>query len=171
MRRTVVAAAAAVALVALTGAPAAAQTVSVGDKHERYLPARLDLAGARYTNSSSGLSAKVTVRNLQAGTYTLGFNLAVPGSAEEIHVLVTRTTSGKLTNTIVIALPDEQVTRHCGGLDSTWKNKRDYITVDIPWRCLDQLKKDLKVQAFFGAGNGTSGDPADFIKTVRVNYN
>lgn len=158
-------------ILTLAPTPASAQTVGVGDKHESYLPARLDLDGARYTNDSSGLSAKITVRNLRAGAYTLGFNLTVPGSSEEIHVLVTRKVDGKIANTIVIALPDEQVGRHCGGLESSWKNKLDYITVEIPWRCLDQLKKDLKVQAFFGAGYGTGGDPADFIKTVRVNHN
>jgi hypothetical protein len=153
----------------LSALPASAQTVSVSDRQENFLPARLDLTGARYTLDGNGFAAKVTVRNLRAGTYTLGFNLT--RGTEEIHVTVTRFGSGKTINTIAVATKEEVVVRHCGGLDTVWKNKLDYIKVDIPWRCLDNLRKDLNVQAFFGAGRGTSGDPADFIKTVKVRYN
>lgn len=161
----------AVALVAtaLASVAASAQTVGVADRSESYLPARLDLTGARYTLDSNGFAAKVTVKDLRAGGYTLGFNLTA--GQETVHVLVTRLVNGKFVNTITIDLPDEQVSRHCGGLDTTWRNKLDYITVDIPWRCMDQLRKDFKVQAFFGAGLGVSGDPADFIKRVKVGYN
>lgn len=162
---------AAVVTLALAAGPASAQTVSVSDKHESYLPPRLDLDGARYTVDSAGFEAKVTVTDLVAGIYSLGFNLTVPGSEESIHILVTRKSATKFINTVTLDLTDEQVSRHCGGLDTVWKNKLDYITVEVPWRCMDQLRKDLRVQAFFGAGLGISGDPSDFIKTVRVDYN
>jgi hypothetical protein len=160
---------AAVLAAVLSSMPASAQTVGVGDPQENFLPARLDLTGARYTLDSNGFAAKVTVRNLRAGTYSLGFNLT--RAHEEIHILVTRFAGGKTINTIAVTTQDEIVVRHCGGLDTVWKNRLDYIRVDIPWRCLDNVRKDLAVQAFFGAGRGDSGDPADFIRTVKVRYN
>jgi hypothetical protein len=155
--------------VAATALPASAQTVRVGDPRESFLPARLDLTGARYTLDTNGFAAKVTVRNLRTGTYTLGFNLS--RANEEIHVTVTRFQNGKTITTITVTTKEEVVVRHCGGLDTTWRNKRDFIKVDIPWRCLDNVRKDLNVQTFFGAGRGTSGDPADFLDTVKVRYN
>ena len=153
----------------LTSTPAVAETRSVGDTQETFLPARLDLTGARYTLDAHGFFAKVRVRNLRAGGYTLGFNLS--RANEEIHVTVTRFKNGQTINTIAVATKEDVVIRHCGGLDTAWKNKLDYIKVAIPWICLDNLRKDLNVQAFFGAGRGESGNPADFLQTVKVRYN
>src|SRR5262249_31772748 len=108
-------------------------------------------------------------RNLRGGTYTLGFSLTAPGGGESIHVLVTRYNGGPIINWVTIK-KGILSRRHCGGLESTWSNPHNFISVHIPWQCLDELRTSLSVQTSFGKGDGSSASIADRIRTVGVRY-
>ncbi|MBA3744248.1 hypothetical protein [Sporichthya sp.] len=85
------------ALALLVSADADAGSVLIADRSERSLPAHVDLTGAQYANDLDGFSARLTVRDLQLRTNTVGFALTFPKTGQLYRVTATRTKTGKAT--------------------------------------------------------------------------
>ena len=51
----------------------------------------------------------------------------------------------------------------------SWQFVRDTVRISFPQSCLD-IHRALRVRVLAGAGDGTTGDPADWTRTVRVPY-
>lgn len=161
------------ALVLTTPLSAQAATKKVQDGPDGYrLPAYENLTGARYDNGTAGFAARLAVRDLRRKTQSVGLNLRFPAAHTTAYVFVTRFANGKLKNDVEIVDAAGETVRKgsCAELTTTWSNQRDRIFVTVPWSCLNDLRTTVKVDAFFSMGDGTHGDPSDFITRTKVAY-
>ena len=157
------------ALALLVSAGAGADTVLAADRSERSLPAHVDLTGARYVNDSDGFSARLTVRDLQLRTSTLGFTITFPKSGRIFHISTTRTKAGKQTYVVERESADGKLVRTCSTFTTTWDDTQDRIDVHVPWSCLGVLPATTKVQGSLSAGKAHRA-PDDLLRTVKVQY-
>lgn len=158
------------ALALLVSADAGADTVLVADRSEQSLAAYVDLTGAQYVNDRNGFSARLTVRDLQPRTSTVGFVLTFPETGQIYRVAATRTKAGKQSYLVTRDRGDRRAKRTCSRLTVSWDDTRDRIDVHVPWSCLGELRAPLKAQGHLGAGKANKGDPDDFLRTVKVGY-
>jgi hypothetical protein len=158
------------ALALLVSADAGADTVLVADRAETSLPAHLDLTGAQYVNDSDGFSARLTVRDLRLRTSTLGFTITFPKSGRVFHVSATRTKAGKQTYLVSREAGGGKLVRTCSTFTTTWDDTQDRIDVHVPWSCLGVLPATTKVQGYLLAGKAHQDNPADLLRTVKVQY-
>ena len=163
------------ALALLVSADAGADTVLVADRSEPYLAAHVDLTGARYVNDSNGFSARMTVRDLQLRTATLGFTITFPKAGRTFHVITTRTKTGKQSYLVQREAADGRLVRTCAVFTTSWDDTQDRVDVHVPWSCLGVLPATTKVAAYLGAGKARSTDPDalsryDRLRTVKVQY-
>lgn len=170
-KRSLVAVAAATTCLAMAG-PAAAETISIWDQPKDYpgMPASGDIRDVAVTNDANGVTFKVKMRDLKGGTSVVGFNVGPVDQSMSFGVQVVRFKNGRIRNNISVSDGEDYWTTTCSGLKSTWKNKRNLITVQVPWTCLHDQRTTLRVSAFFGFGDGTAGDPSDWTKSAKVRH-
>ena len=158
------------ALALLFTADAGAGTVTVTDLAEPGLAAHVDLLGAQYANDLDGFSARVSVRDVQPRTATLGFTLTFPKAGEVFRVTAVRAKSGAQT-TSVARERGHRDKRTCSAFVATWYDTGDRVDVHVPWSCLGELRTGMKVQAHLARGSGPQATPADSVQAAKVPYN
>lgn len=158
-------AAAACLLLASASTPAAADTTSFRDPRGD-APARYDLTAVTVANTTDNLTVRVRVRDLLArGTQITGVGISSPDGSSYYILHSIRRASGATTS---------KLTDYSVGADpvacriaSNWAPRADVIRISMPRTCVAN-RGALKVAVFLGAGDGSSGDPADNTKTIRI---
>lgn len=96
--------------------------------------------------------------------------VAAGGLAQTFQVVLVRKKGGATSGRVDRDQGDGALSTTCTGLASTWDNQLDRIDVTVPWKCLRTLRAAMRVQGYFGAGKPNTGDPDDFLRTVKVGY-
>jgi hypothetical protein len=157
---------AALAVVVSTAAPAAADTTTFrdprGDARARY-----DLTTVTVANGNDRLTVTAHLGNLRGGgTQILGLSLDPTRGGTTYSLFTVRRPSGKTTASLTGYGSRSAIAVQCK-IARTWKPAKDTVVVSFPRDCVGE-QGALRVSAYIGAGDGSSGDPADWTKTVRV---
>ncbi|QWZ07811.1 hypothetical protein KRR39_20860 [Nocardioides panacis] len=163
----ITATAAVLAAVVSAAAPASADVLSFTDKRGD-AAARYDLTALRVNNSAARVSATVHVRDLRGDrTQIFGLTVAVVGGDTTYMLSTVRRANGTTTSRIDGYTSDyTDVTSDCT-LVSRWQPVKNTISVSLPRACVGGPGA-LRANLYIGAGNGSTGDPADQSKVVRV---
>jgi hypothetical protein len=154
--------AAAAAVVVSVAAPAVADTTTFTDQRGDAV-ARYDLTRTAISNGKDRVVVVQSVRALRGGrTQIFAVNLSARGEHYVLHTI--RAKTGAVRYRFSGGPGDDSV--ECS-IRARWKLAADSIRVSVPRDCV-AAAGTLRVSTATGAGNGSSGDPADWTKTVRV---
>jgi hypothetical protein len=146
--------------------PGVAQTKYQADPRGDASRASFDLTHLTYVNTSSLVSVKARLVNLEPRRGAFGFNLyesGTHGGAGYYYGITTRHSDGSVS----ASLQNESGRVRCD-IRGRWRVARDTVRIAFPQRCLKQHHA-FRIQVF--VGDPRDGDPDDFASTVRVLLN
>ena len=151
-----------VAVVVSVATPAIADTTSFTDPRGD-TDARYDLTRTAISNDEDRIVVVQSVQALRGGrTQTFAVNLSRRGQGYVLHTI--RARNGTISYRFFGGSHGDDV--ECS-VRARWRLAADRIRVSMPRECVAEAGA-LRVSTGIGAGNGSSGDPADWTKTVRV---
>ena len=155
----------ALATIVAAGTPAAADTVRFRDDRGD-APARHDLTSVRVANTDAAVTVAARVVDLRGGRAQIfGFQVTPTRSTASYMLETARYPGGRTTAQLTGYDGNQSIKVDCD-LVRTWRPARDTIKVSFARRCLEP--GPLRVRLLIGAGDGRSGDPADWTRSVRV---
>ena len=148
-------------------APAHAATAAIRDQIGD-APARYDLGRVSVSNEPPGLSLTAKVRDLSRNGTQIFIANVTPASGASYYATTIRRANGTVVDKLVRFGEDGPDNLRCD-VSSRWQIGRSRIRMTIPRSCLDEDRR-VSVNVAIGAGNGSSGDPADWTRTFRVGF-
>lgn len=165
MRRLATVLALAATFLVVAPGPASADTVSFSDRRGD-AEARYDLTKIRISHTAGTISVRANVRDLRGtGTQIFGINVD-PVHSETVYAAhVVRRPSGRTIAHINGYGADGSVEVRCR-IERAFRLGADRIDVSIPRACIKE-PGPIYSSLFIGAGNGSAGDPSDWINRPR----
>ena len=157
---------AALALSVTVAAPVMADTVSLrdpaGDARARY-----DLTTIRATNAVNRIAVTARVGNLRGtGTQTVVLGIDPVRGETDYWFSSVRRANGRANDSLTGYTSDSASPIDCN-ITTRWQLAKNLIRISIPRACIEE-QGTLRFNLAMGAGNGTTGQPADWTKALRV---
>ena len=157
---------AALAATVTVAAPVMADTGSLrdpaGDARARY-----DLTTIRTTNAVNRIAVTARVGNLRGtGTQTLVVGIDPVRGGTDYWFSSVRRANGRTTNSLT-GYTSASATRIDCNITTRWQLATNLIRISIPRACIEE-QGTLRFNFAIGAGNGQTGQPADWTKALRV---
>jgi hypothetical protein len=146
---------------------ALAETVTLhdarGDAAGRY-----DLTTAKVKNSQKRLTVTTHVRDLRGDrTQIFGASISPVRSDASWTLYTVRRANGSTRAWLIGYVDDDTVIKSDCAIRRAWRPARDVIRVSVARECVTD-NGPLRASLYIGQGDGSSGDPADWTRTVRV---
>jgi hypothetical protein len=156
-------------LVAVGQGPAQAEQVRVADRVGD-APARFDITAVDYSTGTS-ISVQVRVRNLRgAGTQVVSFFFTPRGADLSYTFSSVRRPDGAVSASLESFTPEGAEQQVPCSLTARWRTGADRILLRVPYECFApaQTYPGFRGYLAIGRGDGSGGDPADWIRDVGV---
>lgn len=157
----------AVLALAAPSAPASAGEVGFADARGD-APARHDITRVHVRNGEESVAVRLELADLRRGEQVV--RSFIDSVRADLHWIATTVLhgDGHVTAVLETFTGSEFEPVQCR-VAGSWRLARDRVRITFPQSCLD-IHRAVRIRVVVGAGDGTTGDPADWTRTVRVPY-